>query len=359
LADRAIVPPPGGADTPYASVDLDAVERNIARMQGYCDEHGLAFRPHVKTHKLPAIAHEQVRAGAVGITCQKVTEAAAMVAAGLSDVLVAYPVLGSTKVDRLCGLARHARISVAADSAVISRGLSKGAVAAGVELGILVECDTGLRRTGVPRPEDAVALALLVDSLPGLRFDGLMTYPSAPGTPTFFATARDSIRAAGLDVHCLSGGGTAGAFSTHEAGIYTELRAGTYVYGDRACISNGSVPLADCALRVHASVVSVTGHERAILDAGSKTLTTDPVEVDGVTGYGLIVERRDAEIDQLFEEHARVRLPPDEKPLELGDVVTIIPNHACGTMNMQNYVFVHRSGDPVGWWPVTARGAVR
>ena len=103
----------------------------------------------------------------------------------------------------------------------------------------------------------------------------------------------------------------------------------------------------------------MTGHERAILDAGLKTLTTDPVEADGVTGYGLIVERPDAEIDQLFEEHARVRLAPNEEPLELGDVVTIIPNHACATTNMQNHVFVHRSGDPVGWWPVAARGAVR
>jgi D-serine deaminase-like pyridoxal phosphate-dependent protein len=175
----------------------------------------------------------------------------------------------------------------------------------------------------------------------------------------FFTSARDLIGADGLEVESLSGGGTEHAFSTHEAGVYTELRAGTYVYGDRACIANGSVSQDDCALRVHASVVSVTGRARAILDAGSKSLTTDQAEAPGVTGYGLVVERPGAEIDELFEEHARVRLSPDEEPLAVGDVVTIIPNHACGTTNIHNEVFAHRAGEPVGWWPVVARGAVR
>lgn len=352
-------PPQLGTDTPFASVDLDAVDRNIARMQSYCDAYGLEFRPHIKTHKLPAIAHQQLAAGAVGITCQKVGEAASMVAAGIDDVLVSYPVLGDTKVQRLCGLARVAHISVAADSAAVARGLSAGAAPADVTIDFLVECDTGLERTGVQTPADAAALAQLVDRLPGLRFAGLMTYPTADRTPAFFREARSLIEAAGLAVDRTSGGGTESAFRTHELGDITELRAGTYVYGDRACIANGSVPIDDCALLVHTTVVSRPTSTRAILDAGSKVLTTDPVEAPGESGYGLLLERPGAVIDALYEEHARVELSPNEPPLELGDVVTIIPNHACGTTNMQNQVLVHRSGQAVGWWPIVSRGEVR
>jgi D-serine deaminase-like pyridoxal phosphate-dependent protein len=198
-------PPQLGTDTPFASVDLDAVGRNIARMQSYCDAHGLSFRPHIKTHKLPAIAHEQLAAGAVGITCQKIGEAASMVAAGVDDVLVSYPVLGDSKVERLCGLARVARISVAADSAAVARCLSAGAVEADVTIDFLVECDTGLERTGVQTPSDAASLAQLVHELPGLRFAGLMTYPTSERTPEFFREARSLIEAAGLTVKRTSG----------------------------------------------------------------------------------------------------------------------------------------------------------
>jgi D-serine deaminase-like pyridoxal phosphate-dependent protein len=353
------VPPPAGPDTPYASVDLDAVERNIERVQRYCDSHGLAFRPHVKTHRIPAIAHRQLRAGAVGITCQKVSEASVMVAAGIDDVLVAYPVLGEAKLERLCGLAEVARISIAADSAEIAAGLSRALASRGLAMDFLVECDTGLRRTGVQAPEQALELARLVDTLPGLRFAGLMTYPTGPLTEPFFAAARELIEGAGMEVGTLSGGGTEDAFRTHELANLTELRAGTYVFGDRACIANGSVPIEDCALRVHATVVSRPTARRAILDAGSKVLTTDPVEADGARGYGLLLERPEALIDELFEEHARVELSAEEPPLEPGAIVTIVPNHACGTTYMQPKVFVHRGGAPVGWWPVSGRGAVR
>jgi D-serine deaminase-like pyridoxal phosphate-dependent protein len=355
----AEVLPPAGPDTPYASVDLDAVERNIERMQRYCDSHGIAFRPHVKTHRLPAIAHRQIRAGAVGITCQKLGEAAVMVAAGIEDVLVSYPLLGEAKLERLRGLAEVARISIAADSAEVATGLSQALASRGSELDFLVECDTGLRRTGVQTPEQALDLARLIDGLPGLRFAGLMTYPTGPDTGPFFAAARELIEGSGIEVGTLSGGGTADALRTHELASLTELRAGTYVFGDRGCIANGSVAPEDCALRVHATVVSRPTPTRAILDAGSKVLTTDAAEAAGTPGYGLLVERPLALVDELFEEHARVELSPEEPPLELGEIVSIVPNHACGTTYMQPRVFAHRRGVPVGWWPVTGRGAVR
>jgi D-serine deaminase-like pyridoxal phosphate-dependent protein len=346
-------------DTPVATVDLDAVERNIARMQGYCDEHGLAFRPHIKTHKLPALAHMQLRAGAVGITCQKIGEAEVMDEAGVRDILLTFPLVGAAKAERLAALAAEATIAVVGDSAAVASGLSQALEAAGAEAGFLVEVDTGFRRTGVQTPAAAAELAELVDSLPGLRFDGLMTYPTLPGTGPALRAAIDEIRTRGLAVRVVSAGGTPTFFTNHEVPEITEVRAGTYVYGDRSCIANGSVPLDDCALRVRATVVSRPTAERGILDAGSKTLTNDPAEEAAGGGHGLIVEYPEARIYALSEEHGHVDFGACAERPAVAEVVTIVPNHACGCTNLHDEVVVHRGGRIVGHWPVAARGKLR
>jgi D-serine deaminase-like pyridoxal phosphate-dependent protein len=346
-------------DTPALTVDLDAVERNIARFQSYCDLHGLAFRPHVKTHKLPALAHMQVRAGAVGITCQKLGEAEVMAAAGLDDILVTFPLVGEAKAERLAALAHEVRLGVVGDSEAVARGLSAALAREGVEVGFLVECDTGFDRTGVRSPEEAAELAALVERLPGLRFAGLMTYPTGPASGPRLRAAREAVEQAGLRVERVSGGGTAGHFTTHEVAEITETRAGTYVYGDLACVSNGSVPLKDCALRVRATVVSRPMRDRAILDAGSKTLTNDPAEGADAGGRGLVVEYPRARIYALSEEHGHVDLSACTERPQVGEVVTIVPNHACGTTNMHDEVVVHRGGRVVAIWPVAARGKLR
>jgi D-serine deaminase-like pyridoxal phosphate-dependent protein len=346
-------------DTPVATVDLDAVGRNIARMQGYCDEHGLAFRPHIKTHKLPAVAHMQLEAGAVGITCQKIGEAEVMERAGIRDILLTFPILGVAKAERLAALAGEVDLSVAADSAEVARGLSPALAAAGVEIRFLIEVDTGFNRTGVQTPQAAAELAEVAGSLPGLRFDGLMTYPTMAGTGSKLRAAIDEIEARGLEVRTVSAGGTPTFFTNHEVPEITEVRAGTYVYGDRSCIANGSVPLEDCALRVRATVVSRPTPERGILDSGSKTLTNDPAEERAGGGRGLIVEYPDAEIYALSEEHGHVDFSASDRRPEVGEVVTIVPNHACGCTNMHDEVVVHRSGRIVGTWPVAARGKLR
>jgi len=350
--------------TPHARVDLDAVERNIERLQAYCDRHGLACRPHVKTHKLPAIAHAQMRAGAVGITCQKLGEAEVMVAAGLRDVLIAYPIVGAANLARLAALARSARISVAVDSAAVAEPLAEALAAAGLELDVLVEIDAGLGRTGVRDAAAARELALALERLGGVRFAGLLVYPT-PADPALLGAARDAIAAVGVAVPRVSGGGTEGAWRTHELGLVDELRAGTYALGDRACLANGANTLEDCALRVRSTVVSCPEPGVAVLDAGSKALTTDPVEASGpgvgseqVAGHGLVVERPRARVAVLYEEHARLELDPGEPGLAVGDTVDIVPNHACGAINLHDRVVVHRSGAPVGIWPVAARGAI-
>jgi D-serine deaminase-like pyridoxal phosphate-dependent protein len=329
-------------DTPVLTVDLDAVERNVARMQGYCDEHELALRPHVKTHKLPEIARLQAAAGARGITCQKLGEAEVFVDAGFDDVLISFPLIGSAKIQRLRALAERARVCVVVDS---DEGLD---AVAGVDIDVLVECDTGGGRTGVQSPEAAARLAGHAD-----RFRGLMTYPMPPGTGAWLQRAIDLIGVA----ETISVGGTPTAYSSHELGVVTELRVGTYVYGDRACLANGVTTLDDCALRVFATVVSTPTHDRVILDAGTKALTSDPAA--GAEGYGVVVEHLEADVHRLNEEHGIVDVSRCERRPRIGERVSIVPNHACGTTNLYDEVVLHRGGAVVDVLAIRARGKIR
>jgi D-serine deaminase-like pyridoxal phosphate-dependent protein len=243
------------------------------------------------------------------------------------------------------------------DSAAVANGLSEVLARHGVEVAFLVECDTGNGRTGVQTPEEAAELAALVDGLDGLRFAGLMTYPTPPESGEWLRRARELMQGKGLSVERVSVGGTPTAFHTHAVGEVTELRPGTYIYGDRACIANGSVPLEDCALRVIATVVSRPTPDRAILDAGSKTLTSDLAV--GATGHGLLVEHPEAEVYLLNEEHGMVDVSRCASPPEIGDRVTIVPNHACTTANLHDEVVMHRGGQIVETLRTAARGLVR
>ena len=342
------------ARDPVLVADLDAVERNIAGMQAYCDEHGLALRPHVKTHKLPQLARLQVDAGARGITCQKLGEAEVFVDAGFDDILISFPLVGEAKAERLAALAGRARIAVVGDSVAVAEGLSAVLAREGVELEFLVECDTGLGRAGVQTPDEAAALAAVVDTLGGLRFAGLITYPSPPEAAPWLRAAREVVERAGLAAGRVTVGGTPTAKRAHELGLVDELRVGTYVYGDRACLANGSVPLEDCALRVLATVVSRPTRDRAILDAGSKALTSDLAI--GQAGHGQLVEYPEAEVYKLNEEHGYVDVSGCPRPPEIGERVTVIPNHACTTANLYDEVVVHRRGDVVDVFATAARG---
>jgi D-serine deaminase-like pyridoxal phosphate-dependent protein len=346
-------------DTPALVVDLDAVERNIDRMQAYCDALGVALRPHIKTHKLPVLAHKQVARGAVGITCQKLGEAEVMAAAGIRDILVSYPILGAAKAARFAALAGLVRMAAVGDSPAVPQALSAALAEAGTTAAFLVECDTGYGRTGVQTPEAAVELGALADTLPGLRFAGFMTYPTMPETGAWLERAVTAAAARGLDAAWVSAGGTPTA--RREAGeaapVLTEWRAGTYIYGDRSTVADGSVPLEDCALHVRATVVSRPTAERAILDAGSKALTSDPAA--GADGHGTLLEYPGARMPQLNEEHGYVDLSACDARPEVGELVTVLPNHACGATNLYDEVVAHRGGRVVAVWPVAARGMSR
>lgn len=345
-------------DTPDVLIDLDVAENNIQAFQRYCDEHNLHLRPHIKTHKLPFLAEYQLAQGAIGITCQKISEAEAMVAGGdMRDVLLSYNILGPEKVARLRKLADRVPLMVVADSEDAIAGLSAGFASADRPLSVLVECDTGAMRCGVATPDDALALAKRVQASPGLKFQGLMTYPPAKSVQKVLAWMTDAtskFQAAGISLPVISSGGSPDMWQAHEMPLATEYRIGTYVYNDMSLVRQNTCKISDCALTVLATVVSVPSNRRAIIDAGSKVLTSD---FPGEHGYGLIIDRPDLTIDQLSEEHGRI-VSKSDIGLTVGQQVRIIPNHACVVSNMLDRVTLVRADKIEGQVPVAARGQV-
>jgi D-serine deaminase-like pyridoxal phosphate-dependent protein len=336
-------------ETPAAVVDLDRLERNLSRWQSYCDDAGLRSRPHVKTHKCIEIARMQVELGARGITCQKLGEAEVMVDAGLDDVLIPYNLLGEGKLRRLRALLERARISVTVDDAALLPGLAGAARDAGRELLVLVECDTGLGRAGVQTPEAAIALARAIEE--PLRFGGLMSYPLLERTASFLTAAAEE-----LEPGIVSVGGTPTMWSAAElVGLVNEYRAGVYAFYDRNSIAAGAATLDDAALTVHATVVSRPSRDRALLDAGSKCLSSDRGPDEAM---GAILEAPASSIVKLDEEHAYVRLGEGDA-LELGQPVRVVPNHACAVSNLFDEFALERAGQPEGSWRIAARGKSR
>ncbi len=343
-------------ETPVLTVDLTVLERNIKVTQDYMDKHGIKNRPHIKTHKIPQIAQMQVAEGAVGITCQKLGEAEVMAQAGIQDIFLPYNLLGAVKLRRLMQLCWQAKVSVTADNEVVVRGLSEAAKSEGITLPVLVEMDTGGKRCGVQTPEEARALARLIDSSPGLIFGGLMTFPSTPQSAVTFDQTMALLREDGLDAPVRSGGGSACRFRAHEwFPIINEHRPGTYVYNDVNLVRAGVATWDDCAAKVICTVVSRPTPDRAILDGGSKTFTNDDIQ----NGCGDIVEYPDAKFYGQSEEHGHVDVSACKVKPKVGERVTVIPNHACGCTNLHDYVVAHRSGEVVGVWEVAARGKMR
>lgn len=345
--------------TPAVVIDMDRVEANIARVQAQCDAAGLANRPHIKTHKSPELAKLQVAAGAKGITCQKIGEAEVMAAAGLDDILISYNLLGEEKMQRLGRLLERATVTVAADNPTVIADLPKAAGVAGRPLGVVIECDTGRKRAGVETPGEAVELAKLVAASPGLTFRGFMLYPTEDGWPEaqkFLDTALAGIRLEGLEAAIVSTGGSPNLKNLGRLKGATEHRPGTYIYNDRMQIAAGVATLEDCALMVYATVVSRAGPERGILDAGSKTLTSD---TGGLDGYGLILDHPEAKIARFAEEHGFLDLSACNERPKVGDVVRIVPNHVCVVVNMVDEVVMVRGEEIVGILPVAARGKLR
>jgi D-serine deaminase-like pyridoxal phosphate-dependent protein len=345
--------------TPCAVIDMDRVERNIARIQAACDAAGLANRPHIKTHKSPMLAKLQIAAGAKGITCQKLGEAEVMADAGIDDILISYNLIGDEKMARLGALQAKAKVTVAADNSVVIAGLPQAAATSGRPLSVVVECDTGRNRAGVETPAEAVALARGIAGAKGLTFAGFMLYPTETGwveAQQFFDEALAGVRAYGLDATMVSTGGTPNLKNVGKLKGATEHRPGTYIYNDRMQVAAGVASWDDCALNIYSTVVSRAGPDRGILDAGSKTLTSD---TGGLDGHGLILEHPQAKIARFAEEHGFLDLTRSNTRPNVGDVVRIVPNHVCVVVNMMDEVVMVRGDEIIGTLPVAARGKLR
>jgi len=343
--------------TPHPIIDESVLAANIARVQGYMDEHGIAFRPHIKTHKIPELAREQLAAGATGINCQKVSEAEVFADAGFNDILITYNILGPEKLSALKSLNDRVSLSVVADSAHTVQGLA-GAMAPERPLTVLVECDTGGGRCGVQSPEAAANLAKSIAGLPSLRFGGLLTFPASNTEPTveaYLVKAKSILSEMGIPCPALSNGGTQSLFSAHLVPSATEHRAGTYIFNDRATVRAGHCGIEQCAMHVLATVVSRPTDERAILDSGSKTLTSD---LSGFEDYGHLTEYPNARITTLSEEHAVVDLTACSQKPSIGQRVRIVPNHTCVVTNLFDRLVFHKDGVVTRILPVMARGQV-
>ncbi len=363
----------GDLDTPATIVDLDRLEANILAWQAVMDRHGVAFRPHVKTHKIPEIARMQIAAGARGIVCAKVSEAEPFAEAGVRDICLAYPVFGEQKWRRIARLAAAGvRMTVNCDSEAAARGIAAAAASAGTVVHLQIDVDTGLHRGGIPA-DDVAAIARLarsVAALPGVTFDGVTTYRSSgfPNAPAALADAghdegrtivrvAESLRREGIEVKEVTAGSTPTGRAVAEVDGVTEVRSGTYVLNDLMQLGLGVTTEDRLALSVLCTVVSRVAPERLTIDGGSKTFSGDFGGVGAGHASPTIARAVDRPIvlERLSEEHGMARVDGDAAA-ELGEKIRFVPYHACTCVNMTDEIVAIRGERVEAVWPVRARG---
>ena len=362
-------------DTPALVIDLDAFERNLKRMADAVAKAGVRLRPHAKTHKSPVIGLKQMALGAVGLCCQKVSEAEALVQGGVADVLISNEVVGARKLDRLAALARQARVMVAVDNVAAIEAASAAAVRAGADIRVLVEIDVGGNRCGVEPGPAAVTLAQAVRAMPRLAFAGLQAYHGRAQHLRTIEERREAIGSAiaktratvdllakaGFTCDVVGGAGT-GTFELEAAsGVYNELQAGSYVfmdadYGRNKKADGGRFDTFENALFVYATVMSTPVAERAVVDAGLKAIAFDSGMPD-VAGLAGAVYGRPS------DEHGTLDVTQCNERPRLGDKIMLVPGHCHPTVNLHDwYVGVRGIGTAdarvEAVWPVAARGAV-
>ncbi|REE68802.1 D-serine deaminase-like pyridoxal phosphate-dependent protein [Paenibacillus taihuensis] len=360
-------------DTPHVLIDLDAVERNIARMQDIADRAEVSLRPHAKTHKLPVLAHKQIEAGAVGVTVAKLGEAEVMAAGGVRDILIAYPIVGEQKLERLIRLAKHVDITVAVDGYEVAEAISDAALEANMTIGVLVEFDCGFRRVGLEAGEPVLELAMRLVQLPGIEIKGIMTFGGqayqAADESELRRLGREEGQAAadtaqqlieqGIAADIVSAGSSPGSPYTANVQGVTEIRPGTYIFGDLMQVALGAQSLEDCALTVKVTVVSRPEPGRAVIDAGTKIFTSDGAASPIGTGKGYVVGHPGINLAWMSEEHGMLELDESEQSLAIGDTLEIIPVHCCAVMNMVDEVAAIRGEEVEALWEVQGRGKSR
>ncbi|MEO8189013.1 MAG: alanine racemase [Acidobacteriota bacterium] len=354
--------------TPAVLVDVDILERNVARMAGAARAAGVRLRPHAKTHKCPEIGRLQLAAGAAGLSLAKTSEAEVFVDAGFDDIFIAYPVVGAGKPERLLALADRARLAVGVDSVEGARALGAPFAAAHRTLDVLLKVDCGLHRVGVP-PEAASRIGAMIAELPGLSLRGVFTHAGhsyledspervqgvGRGEGESLTAAAAELERAGVPISEVSVGSTPSARAAMRVEGVTECRPGNYVFHDASQVSLKTCRLEDCAMTIEATVVSVPDARRAVVDAGSKTISTDTLRPKP-GGHGFLLGRQ-SRIARLSEEHGVIETAPGEQ-FFVGERVRIVPNHACVVSNLHDRIYAVRSGAVEAVWRIAARGKV-
>ena len=351
--------------TPAVLIDLPTLRRNIAQMAELARGFGVVLRPHWKTSKCVEVARLQLETGAVGLTAATAAEVEALTEAGFENLFWAYPPVGSHRIETALRAARRARLIVGLDSLASAEPLAEAAAAEGIEVDIRLEVDTGLGRTGVD-PEDAPAVARELARMPGLVLEGVFTHEGQVqgvgadperrlevGTAAgqLLAQVAERLRADGLEIRSVSVGSTAGARSAPRVPGVTEARPGTYVYGDENQVAIGTIDPADTAMTVLSRVISTQRGEPVLVDAGIKAMSSDGT-MHGDGRIGTVVSDSGGVLATGNEEHGYLR---GSSPLQVGDLVRIRPNHACGLTNMHARVFAVEDGVVVDIWPVLGR----
>jgi D-serine deaminase-like pyridoxal phosphate-dependent protein len=357
-------------DTPALLIDLDAFERNIERLAQAVAGAPVKLRPHSKSHKCPVIALRQMKSGAVGVCCQKVSEAEAMVYGGVPDVLVSNEIVGTSKISRLVALAKEARVSVCADHPSNVAALNEAAIAAKVQLPVLVEVNVGSNRCGVEPAEPVLALAKQIAVSNGLRFAGLQAYYGGAQHVREYAGRKESIdrasekirstlemlRRHGLTCELVTGAGTGTYQFEAASGLWNELQVGSYIFMDADYLKNlksdgTSGSEFEASLYVYATVMSCPAKERAMLDAGLKALSVD-------AGMPWVAGLPDVEYVRASDEHGWLKLHDPNRSLPLGAKIRLIPGHCDPTVNLYDWYVCYRNNRVEAIWPITARGAV-
>jgi D-serine deaminase-like pyridoxal phosphate-dependent protein len=370
----------GGLATPAAIVDVERMAANLDRMATYVERHGLALRPHTKTHKIAALGWEQIRRGSRGLTVATGPEAVVMGDVA-PNLLLAYPALGGGRLDAIRRLSPSIELDVALDSDAALEALSRAAQAKDRVVGVLIEVDAGMHRTGVAEPEEMLRLAQRAGALPGLEFRGIMFYPghirqaveeqAAPLAAVNELLQRylDALTSAGLSTAVVSGGSTPTAFQSHLVQGLTEIRPGTYIFNDRTTAAVGGCAWEDCAYTILATVVSTAVAGQAVIDAGSKSLSREEIRapegtvirsaegrIGPATGLGALLDRPDVVVKATSEEHGLLDLSGTDWRPQVGERVRVVPNHVCVSVNLQLALWGVRGDNIVERWPVAARG---
>jgi D-serine deaminase-like pyridoxal phosphate-dependent protein len=354
--------------TPAVLIDLDVLERNVARMAERARVARVKLRPHAKTHKVIEVGRMQLAFGAEGLSLAKVGEAEVFAEAGFKDIFLAYPTVGGDRGRRLLALSDRTRLSVGADSVEGARTLSDVFRAARRTLDVVLKIDCGFHRVGV-EPERALEVARAIAELPGIALRGIFTHAGqaySGETPAQVAQVGKSegetlaalaaeLRTAGLPIEVVSVGSTPTAAHAMRVAGVNECRPGNYVYHDASQVALGTCSPKDCAMSIAATVISVPASDRAVVDAGSKTLSSDTLR-PRAGGYGLVLGTS-SRLERLSEEHGVVKVEPGDR-FRVGDRVSILPNHACVVSNLHDRVYGVRAGAVETEWRVAARGRV-